>query len=102
MAGFFGDDIGAKIERRRQPDDKNKGVNKQKGGEYKIIPDRIDAGTFAILAAASNSGEVLIKNCNPGHLEALWSLFDKIGINYVLERIILKLCQSKNFSLATL
>ena len=63
-----------------------KGIKKLKGGEYKIIPDRIEAGTFAMLAVASNSGEVLIKNCQPNHLEALWTLFDKIGVNYSLTK----------------
>ncbi|MEK9168301.1 MAG: UDP-N-acetylglucosamine 1-carboxyvinyltransferase [Patescibacteria group bacterium] len=96
LADFL-NSIGAKIEGAGAPTIKIKGVNKLKGGEYKIIPDRIDAGTFAILAAASNSGEVLIKNCNPGHLEALWSLFDKIGINYVLEKNNIKIMPVKKF-----
>lgn len=75
---------GAKIKGAGTPTIKIKGIKKLKGGEYKIIPDRIEAGTFAMLAAASNSGEILIKNCRPGHLEALWMLFDKIGVNYIL------------------
>ena len=37
-----------------------------------------------MLAAASNSGEILMENCEPMHLEALWSAFDKIGVNYKL------------------
>ncbi len=87
--------IGAKIEGAGAPTIKIKGVDKLRGGEYKIIPDRIDAGTFAILAAASNSGEILIKNCNPGHLEALWALFDKIGVNYFLGKNSVKIVPAK-------
>ena len=60
-----------------------KGVKKLKGGEYRVIPDRIEAGTFAMIGAVSRS-EILIKNCLPEHLESLWNLFDKIGVNYVL------------------
>ena len=37
-----------------------------------------------MLAAASNSGDIHIKNCRPEHLESLWALFDRVGINYVL------------------
>ncbi len=94
LADFL-NSIGAKISGAGTPTIKIKGVNKLRGGEYKIIPDRIDAGTFAILAAASNSGEVLIKNCVPNHLEALWSLFDKIGVNYVLGKNSVKIMPAK-------
>lgn len=77
---------GAKINGAGTPTIIIKGGGKLRGGEYKIIPDRIEAGTFAMLAAASNSGEVLIKNCQPDHLGSLWSLFDKIGVNYLLSK----------------
>ncbi|MBI4993746.1 UDP-N-acetylglucosamine 1-carboxyvinyltransferase [Candidatus Wolfebacteria bacterium] len=77
---------GSKIKGAGTPTIIIKGVKKLHGGEYKIIPDRIEAGTFAMLAAASNSGEILIKNCEPKHLEALWALFDRIGVNYLLSK----------------
>ncbi len=86
---------GAKIEGAGTPIIKIKGVKKLSGGEYKIIPDRIEAGTFAMLAAAANSGEILIKNCNPGHLEALWSLFDRIGVNYNFGKTHVEISPSK-------
>lgn len=76
--------IGAKIEGAGTPTIKIRGVKKLKGGEYKIMPDRIEAGSFAIMAATIKDSDVLIKNCEPKHLEALWSLFDKIGVNYEL------------------
>jgi UDP-N-acetylglucosamine 1-carboxyvinyltransferase len=85
LADFL-NSIGAKIEGAGTPTIKITGVEKLCGGEYKIIPDRIEAGSFAIIAAASNSGEIIIQNCNPGHLEALWNIFDKIGVNYKIEK----------------
>lgn len=94
LADFL-NSIGAKIEGAGSSTIKIKGVKKLKGGEYKIIPDRIDAGTFAILASASNSGEVLIKNCNPNHLESLWPLFDKIGVNYALNKNSIRILPTK-------
>ena len=86
---------GAKISGAGTSTIKIKGIKRLRGGEYKIIPDRIEAGTFAMLAAASNSGEVLIKNCDPNHLEALWTLFDKIGVNYVLNKSSIRIFPSK-------
>jgi UDP-N-acetylglucosamine 1-carboxyvinyltransferase len=80
----FLNSIGAKIEGAGTPAIKITGVKKLRGGEYKIIPDRIETGTFAMMAAASNTGKVLIKHCEPAHLEALWVLFDRIGVSYKL------------------
>lgn len=85
LADFL-NSCGARIEGAGTPTIKIEGVKRLSGGEYKIIPDRIEAGTFAILAAASRKNEVLIKNCLPEHLEALWVLFDKIGVRYELSR----------------
>ena len=75
---------GAKIEGAGTATIKIEGVKKLGGGEYQIISDRIEAGTFALMAATANSGEVIIENCQPQHLEALWVLFDKIGVKYKL------------------
>lgn len=61
------------------------GVKKLSGGNYKVIPDRIEAGTFAILGAATNSN-IKITKCNPGHLEALWVALRKAGVNFELEK----------------
>jgi len=82
----FLNSIGAKITGAGTPTVKIEGVDKLSGGEYKIIPDRIEAGTFAILAAAANSGEIIIEDCEPKHLGALWALFDKISVNYKLNK----------------
>ncbi|OGZ34638.1 MAG: UDP-N-acetylglucosamine 1-carboxyvinyltransferase [Candidatus Portnoybacteria bacterium RBG_19FT_COMBO_36_7] len=91
----FLNSIGGQIEGAGTPLIKIKGVRELKGGEYKIIPDRIEAGTFAMLAAASNTGEILIENCEPLHLEALWAAFDKMKINYRLYKNAIKIMPSK-------
>ena len=94
LANFL-NQSGAKIEGAGTPNIKITGVKKLGGGEYKIIPDRIEAGTFSILAAASNSGRVVIQNCEPEHLEALWALFDKIGVNYKLGKDSIEISPTK-------
>lgn len=44
------------------------------GAEFTIMPDRIEAGTFAV-AAALTDGDVLLENVAPDHLDALiWKL----------------------------
>lgn len=83
LVGYL-NSCGAKIQGAGTPTIKIKGVKKLRGGEYNIIPDRIEAGTFAMMAAALNNGEILIKNCNPEDLGILWALFDRIGVNYKL------------------
>jgi UDP-N-acetylglucosamine 1-carboxyvinyltransferase len=42
------------------------------------MPDRIEAGTFVIAAAITN-GSVLIKNCVPGHLDAVLAKVTEAG-----------------------
>ena len=91
----FLNSVGAKIEGAGTSTIKITGVKKLGAGEYKIIPDRIEAGTFAMMAAAANSGDVLIKHCNPEHLEALWAVFDKVGVNYKLGKDSIKISKSK-------
>jgi len=46
------------------------GVEKLHGVEHAVIPDRIEAGTYA-LAAAATRGDVAIRRCVPEHLAAL-------------------------------
>ena len=57
------------------------GVEKIGAGEFEVIPDRIETGSMAILAVATNS-EIKITKCNPGHIESLLNIFDKIGVKY--------------------
>ncbi len=55
------------------------GVDKMVGANHEIIPDRIEAGTFLILAAAMGK-MVLVQNVIPQHLEALLSKLREMGI----------------------
>ncbi len=55
------------------------GVESLHGCTHKIIPDRIEAGTFAILAAATGS-KLKVTNCNPKHLTSLIHNLRNAGI----------------------
>lgn len=45
-----------------------KGVNKLNKTEHTVIPDRIEAGTYMV-AAAATGGDVIIENVVPNHLQ---------------------------------
>ena len=55
------------------------GVNRLKGCIHDIIPDRIEAGTY-IIAAAACGDDVTIKNVIPQHIEALTSKLEEMGV----------------------
>ena len=46
------------------------GVAKLRGAEHRAIPDRIEAGTF-LIAAAATGGQVTVEGAEPSHLAAL-------------------------------
>lgn len=62
--------LGAKVRGAGTDLIKIQGVPKLKGGRYSIIPDRIEAGTFMVAAAATR-GDVIMENVIPRHLEPL-------------------------------
>jgi len=55
------------------------GVDKLHGCRHTIIPDRIEAGTYMILAAAVGEG-ILIDNVIPLHLESLIAKLKEMGV----------------------
>ncbi len=59
-----------------------KGVEKLHGTKHTIIPDRIEAGTFMIMAAAAGDG-VTIDNVIPFHVEALTAKLREMGVDVV-------------------
>jgi UDP-N-acetylglucosamine 1-carboxyvinyltransferase len=54
-------------------------VAKLKGAKHRIIPDRIEAGTF-IIAAAMTGGDLNIAGCDPSHLDALLAKLHEVGV----------------------
>lgn len=57
------------------------GVKHMGGAIHEIIPDRIEAGTFLIIAAAMGN-MVLIQNVIPQHLDALLSKLREMGVGF--------------------
>ena len=50
------------------------------GAKHKIIPDRIEAGTYAIAAGITNS-EIVLENVNINHMRSINSAFRQMGLN---------------------
>src|SRR5271156_857938 len=62
--------MGAKIEGAGTSTIRVQGVSNLHGARHKIIPDRIETGTF-IIAAALTGGDLIVDNCDPSHISAL-------------------------------
>lgn len=56
------------------------GTDSLQGCRHSIIPDRIQAGTYMILAAATR-GDITIDNVIPKHLEAVTAKLQEMGVH---------------------
>ena len=70
--------MGAKIEGAGTSTITIHGVPSLGGAEHRIVPDRIEAGTFAV-AAAITGGDVRLEDCRPEHLEAVLAKLEEAG-----------------------
>ena len=71
--------MGAKITAAGTPIMRIEGVQRLGGVEHRIIPDRLEAGTFA-LAAAITRGQIEIDEAIPEHLDALIFKMREAGV----------------------
>lgn len=71
--------MGAKISGHGTDVIEVEGVKELHGATHNLMPDRIEAGTFAIAAAATH-GKLTIENCRPDHLGALTHHLRSIGV----------------------
>ena len=76
--------MGAKITGIGSPIITVTGVKSLHGAEHEIIPDRIEAATFAIAAAATD-GEITIKGARADHLSAVFDKLREAGV--IIDRI---------------
>ena len=70
--------MGAKIEGAGTSTIHVQGVTSLKGAQYRINPDRIEAGTF-LIAGAITAGDLTVADCNPDHLGAVISKLEEAG-----------------------
>ena len=71
--------MGAKIQGAGTSTIHVKGVSKLHGAKHRIIPDRIEAGTF-LIAGALTGGDVKVSGCDPAHLTSLLQKLQEVGV----------------------
>jgi UDP-N-acetylglucosamine 1-carboxyvinyltransferase len=76
---FFLNKMGARITGAGSPAIVINGVTELHGAEHEVIPDRIEAATFAIAAAATD-GEITIKDARPDHMLAVIDKLREAGV----------------------
>ncbi len=59
------------------------GVERLHGAHHRIMPDRIEAGTY-LIAGALMGDDVRITECRPSHLGALTDILGRIGVSLVI------------------
>src|SRR5215467_5049851 len=72
--------MGARIEGAGTSTIRIQGVDKLHGAKHRIIPDRIEAGTF-VIAGVLTGGDVIVSNCDPSHLGALIQKLEECGVS---------------------
>jgi len=60
------------------------GVDRLHGARHRVIPDRIEAGTW-IIAAAITRGDVTVTGANAQHLGAFFDKLDEAGVALTME-----------------
>lgn len=76
--------MGARIEGAGKDVITIEGVNSLNPVEYSVIPDRIEAGTFMV-AGAITDGNIKLKGCIPGHLDAVVAKIKEAGVEIIEE-----------------
>ena len=71
--------MGARIEGAGTSTIRIQGVERLRGAEHTIIPDRIEAGTF-LIAGAITGGDLHVTECRPDHLGAFVSKLQQAGV----------------------
>ncbi len=86
---------GAKIKGAGTPTIEITGVKKLKAGKCKVIPDRIEAGSFILMAAATDS-KVKVSNCNPDHLTVPLKIIQDMGVKLEVGKNYVEVLSAKN------
>ncbi|MFA6807436.1 MAG: UDP-N-acetylglucosamine 1-carboxyvinyltransferase [Eubacteriales bacterium] len=96
LANFI-NEIGGKIRGAGTNVINIEGVKEFHGTTHTIIPDRIEAGTYILIAAACG-GEVLVRNVIHAHLQPLLAKLNEAGIVYRAEDDAIRVIGKGNYN----
>jgi UDP-N-acetylglucosamine 1-carboxyvinyltransferase len=71
------------------------GVNALSGGRYRVMPDRIETGTY-LTAAAITGGDILLRGAVAGHLDALLAKLREAGADVTVDASGLRLVRARS------
>lgn len=77
LAGYL-NAMGAKVEGAGTDTIRIEGVEKLQGAAYRVLPDRIETGTF-LVAAAMTRGNIRVRDTDPGLLDAVLGKLREAG-----------------------
>jgi UDP-N-acetylglucosamine 1-carboxyvinyltransferase len=78
-------EMGAKVQGAGTDIIRIEGVDVLHGTSHRIIPDRIEAGSF-VIAAAITGGDVLVRGARADHLEAFLIKLKEAGVVYLADQ----------------
>lgn len=82
LANFL-NKMGAKISGAGTHTIEIEGIESLRGGDYSVMPDRIEAGTY-LTAAALTRGEVTVKQVRPDNLLSMLCKFEEAGAHLTM------------------
>jgi UDP-N-acetylglucosamine 1-carboxyvinyltransferase len=92
--------MGARIEGKGTSSLRVQGVPKLGGAAHRIIPDRIEAGTF-LVAGAITGGVVELTGCAPEHLASIIAKFRETGVDiHEVDDHTLRVCGARSLRAA--
>ena len=80
LCGFL-NALGAKIEGIGSNVLRIQGVDRLRGGEWRVCPDHIEVASFVGLGAVTE-GELVIEDVDPAHMTAVWPGFKRLGVQW--------------------
>jgi UDP-N-acetylglucosamine 1-carboxyvinyltransferase len=89
--------MGAKVQGAGTDIIQIEGVDALHGTSHRIIPDRIEAGSF-VIAAAITGGDVLIRQARADHLEAFLIKLKEAGVVYLADEAGIRVQRNGNIN----
>ncbi|HEY2918035.1 MAG TPA: UDP-N-acetylglucosamine 1-carboxyvinyltransferase [Candidatus Binatia bacterium] len=90
-------EMGAKVQGAGTDIIQIEGVDALHGTSHRIIPDRIEAGSF-VIAAAITGGDVLIRQARADHLEAFLIKLKEAGVVYLADEAGIRVQRNGNIN----